>query len=46
VPVLDAVVSRSADGSEIYVKMINTEPTSAVTTQMELRGIEIGPQAT
>ena len=25
VPVLDAVVSRSADGSEIYVKVVNTD---------------------
>ena len=32
VPVLDAVASRSADGSELYVKVVNTSPTSAVDT--------------
>ena len=34
VPVLDAVASRSADGSEIYVKAVNTSPMSAVDTEM------------
>jgi alpha-N-arabinofuranosidase len=45
VPVLDAAVSRSADGSEIYVKVINTAPTSAVTTRIDLRGAEVAPEA-
>jgi alpha-N-arabinofuranosidase len=46
VPVLDAVVSRSADGSEVYVKVVNTDPTSAVATTFELRGADVGPHAT
>jgi alpha-N-arabinofuranosidase len=46
VPVLDAVVSRSADGSELYVKVVNTEPTSAVTTRIDLRGVDVEPEAT
>ena len=45
VPVLDAVVSRSADGSEIYVKVVNTDPTSAVSTRFDLRGVEVDPEA-
>jgi alpha-L-arabinofuranosidase len=46
VPVLDAVVSRSKDGSQIHVKVVNTEPTSAVTTRIDLRGVDVDPQAT
>jgi len=45
VPVLDAVVSRSADGSEIYVKAVNTDPTSAVPTRIDLQGIDVAPEA-
>lgn len=45
VPVLDAVVSRSADGSELYVKVVNTAPTSAVATRIELRGLDVDPEA-
>jgi alpha-N-arabinofuranosidase len=45
VPVLDAVASRSADGSEIYLKLVNTAPTSAVAATIELRGVDVAPQA-
>jgi alpha-N-arabinofuranosidase len=45
VPVLDAVVSRPADGSAIYIKVINTAPASAVPTRIELRGVEIDTEA-
>jgi alpha-N-arabinofuranosidase len=45
VPVLDAVVSRSADGSEVYVKVVNTEATSAVATRIEVHGVGVGPEA-
>jgi alpha-N-arabinofuranosidase len=44
VPVLDAVASRSADGSEIYVKAVNTSPTSAVDTEIDLRGVDVRPE--
>jgi alpha-N-arabinofuranosidase len=44
VPVLDAVASRSADGSEIYVKVVNTSPTIAVDTEIDLRGVEVRPE--
>ena len=44
VPVLDAVASRSADGSEIYVKAVNTSPTSALDTELDLRGVDVRPE--
>jgi alpha-N-arabinofuranosidase len=44
VPVLDAVASRSADGSELYLKVVNTAPTSAVTTAFDLRGVDVRPE--
>jgi alpha-L-arabinofuranosidase len=46
VPALDAVVSRSKGGREIYVKVVVTDPTSAVTTRVDLRGVDVDPQAT
>ena len=44
VPVLDAVASRSADGSEIYVKVVNTAG-SVVDTAIDLRGVDVRPEA-
>jgi alpha-N-arabinofuranosidase len=44
VSVLDAVASRSADGSEIYVKAVNTSPTSALDTDIDLRGVAVRPE--
>jgi alpha-L-arabinofuranosidase len=46
VPLLDAVVSRSGDGSRIFVKVVNTEPTRTVTTRIDLRGVDVDSQAT
>jgi alpha-N-arabinofuranosidase len=46
VPVLDAVASRSADGSELYVKVVNTDSTSPVTTRIDLRSVHVDPEAT
>jgi alpha-N-arabinofuranosidase len=46
VPVLDAVVSRSSGGSELYVKVVNTDLASAVTAGIEVRGVRVGPEAT
>jgi alpha-N-arabinofuranosidase len=45
VPVLDAVASRSADGSKLYVKVVNTAPSAAVSTAIELRGVSVRPVA-
>jgi alpha-N-arabinofuranosidase len=44
VPVLDAVASRSADGSEIYVKAVNTSPTDVLDTEIDLRGLAVRPE--
>jgi alpha-N-arabinofuranosidase len=43
VPVLDAVASRTADRSAIYLKVVNTDPENAVNTQIELRGMPVEP---
>jgi alpha-N-arabinofuranosidase len=43
VPVLDAVASRSADGTEIYVKVVNTG-SSTVDTEIDLRGVAVRPE--
>lgn len=45
VPVLDAVASRSEDGSRIYVKVVNTGP-NEIATRVDLRGVDVGPEAT
>jgi alpha-N-arabinofuranosidase len=44
VPVLDAVASRTEDG-EIHLKVVNTDPASALATTVELRGVEVDPEA-
>jgi alpha-L-arabinofuranosidase len=43
--VLDAVASRSADGRELILKVVNTSPTSAVATRIDLRGVDVQPEA-
>jgi alpha-N-arabinofuranosidase len=45
VPVLDAVASRCKDGSELYVKVVNTAPTNRVTTRIDLRGALVEAKA-
>ena len=45
VPVLDTVVSRSAEGSRLYVKVVNTSPDDALRTDIEVRGAAVGPEA-
>ena len=45
VPVLDAVASRSADGSEIYLKVVNTAPDERRRREIELRGVDVAPEA-
>jgi alpha-N-arabinofuranosidase len=45
VPVLDAVASRSADGSSLYVKVVNTEPARGLRTRIELQGAAVHPEA-
>ena len=38
VPYLDAVVSRTADGRKIFIKAVNTSPTSGLATTINLQG--------
>jgi alpha-N-arabinofuranosidase len=45
VPYLDAVASRSADGAEIYLKLVNTDPARAIDVRVELRGERVKPDA-
>ena len=45
VPALDAVASRSAAGDELYVKVVNTAPTAALPTRIELTGVSVEPEA-
>ncbi len=41
VPYLDAVASRTEDGSRIYLKVVNTDPVRAMDTRVEIRGVGV-----
>jgi alpha-L-arabinofuranosidase len=45
VPAIDAVVSRSSDGKEIFIKAVNTDPANSVTTRVSLVGRQVSRQA-
>jgi alpha-N-arabinofuranosidase len=45
VPYLDVAVSRSADGRKIFVKTVNTNQTSTLTTAIRIEGVKIAPRA-
>jgi hypothetical protein len=45
VPTIDAVVSLSIGGREIFIKAVNTDPANAVTTKVSLAGAQVSPQA-
>ncbi len=45
VPYLDAVVGRAADGKTIFIKAVNTNRTSALTTTITIQGVVPAPQA-
>jgi alpha-L-arabinofuranosidase len=45
VPALDAVASRSADGREIYLKLVNTDLELDLDTRVDLRGTRVEPRA-
>ena len=45
IPYLDATVSRSADGKKIFIKAVNTSQTSALTTTINLQGVNPGTRA-
>ena len=45
IPVLDAVVTRSADRKRIFIKAVNTDPAKAITTKISLNGVTASHQA-
>ena len=44
-PYLDATVSRTADGRKIFIKAVNTNPTSALVTTINFEGAMPGRRA-
>jgi len=38
IPYLDVTASRSADGRKIFIKAVNTSPTSSLATTIDLQG--------
>lgn len=45
VPYLDAVASRTADGKKVFIKAVNTNPSSALVTTISLQGASPVAQA-
>jgi alpha-L-arabinofuranosidase len=45
IPMLDAVASRSADGKQAFIKVVNTDPSAPLDTQITLTGAAIAPTA-
>lgn len=46
IPYLDAVVTRARGGGQIFIKLVNTDPTRDLRTTFEISGAEIDGQAT
>ena len=46
VPYLDVVVTRTADGKQIFIKAVNTDANAALHTSIAFTGTTIAPQAT
>lgn len=46
VPTLDAVASRSVSGQQIFIKIVNTDPAQAITTEISLIGARVAKPAT
>jgi alpha-L-arabinofuranosidase len=42
---LDAVVSRSSDGRQIFIKAVNTDPSNAITAKVSVAGASVSHQA-
>jgi alpha-L-arabinofuranosidase len=45
IPALDAVASRSSDGSQIFIKLVNTRPIS-LDTEFRVTGVAVRSDAT
>ena len=45
VPTIDVVATRSKDGRQIFIKVVNTDPSHAVPMEILVNGVRIAPQA-
>jgi alpha-L-arabinofuranosidase len=45
VPTMDAVATRSADGRQLFIKVVNTDSSQAVSMEILVKGVHIAPQA-
>ncbi|HXG64996.1 MAG TPA: alpha-L-arabinofuranosidase C-terminal domain-containing protein [Blastocatellia bacterium] len=45
VPYLDAVVSRSSDGGQIYIKAVNTDQKKSLQVSISITGVRLAPGA-
>jgi alpha-N-arabinofuranosidase len=45
IPTLDVVASRSADGKNIYIKLVNTDVSRTLVTRFEVAGADVMPEA-
>jgi alpha-N-arabinofuranosidase len=45
VPVLDVVVSRSADGEKIFIKAVNADQTKSLVTRISVSGAQVSSSA-
>jgi len=45
VPTIDAVATRSPDGRQMFIKVVNTDPSQTVSMEILVNGVRIGPEA-
>ena len=45
VPAIDAVVSHSENGRQIFIKIVNTDPSQPIPTEILLTGVHVAKQA-
>ena len=44
-PTIDAVATRSPDGRQIFIKVVNTDPTLAVSMEIRVSGTHMAREA-
>lgn len=45
IPYLDAVVTRTPDGKQIFIKIVNTDTQRPIRTNIRVNGVSVHPQA-
>jgi alpha-L-arabinofuranosidase len=45
VPTIDAVATRSPDGRQMFIKVVNSDPSQTVSMEILVSGVRIGPEA-